>query len=219
MDHKDRITNGGKLLLFVNENLPCDIINTYKFKENYKRVLFEFSASNNKWLFLGNHKPPLQNDQNPTCIQNHSMQSATFATGLSYHHKPTTITFRKTISKVNSKKNTKITRCTNLNYSTFQAVLLEISNLITTVKVKVIGFNNSAYMTKSLRKAIMLRSSLKNNFNKKRCDKNWNNYKTQRNFCVKLVHQTKEKYFNNVNVKSVSDNKKFWKTIKPFFFQ
>ena len=51
MDHKDRTTNGGKLLLFVNENLPCDIINSCKFKDNYKRILFEFSASNNKWLF------------------------------------------------------------------------------------------------------------------------------------------------------------------------
>ena len=72
-------------------------------------------------------------------------------------------------------------------------------------------------MTKSLRKAIMLRSRLKNNFNKKRSDENWDNYKKQRNFCVKLLRQTKEKYFNDINVKSISDNKKFWKTIKPFF--
>ena len=46
---------------------------------------------------------------------------------------------------------------------------------------------------------------------------NWNNYKNQRNFCVKLLRQTKEKYFSDINVKSISDNKKFWKIIKPFF--
>ena len=28
----------------------------------------------------------------------------------------------------------------------------------------------------------------------------------QNNFCIKLLRQTKEKYFNNVNVKKVSDN-------------
>ena len=63
----------------------------------------------------------------------------------------------------------------------------------------------------------MLRSRLKNNFNKQRSDENWDNYKKQRNFCVKLLRQTKEKYFSDINVKSISDNKKFWKTIKPFF--
>ena len=72
-------------------------------------------------------------------------------------------------------------------------------------------------MTKSLREAVMFRSRLKNNFNKKRSDENWDNYKKQRKFCVKLLHQTKEKYFSDIIVKSISDNKKFWKTIKPFF--
>ena len=72
-------------------------------------------------------------------------------------------------------------------------------------------------MTKSLRKAIMLRSRLKNNLNKQRSDENWKNYKKQRDFCVKLLRQTKEKFFSDINVKSISDNKNFWKTIKPFF--
>ena len=111
----------------------------------------------------------------------------------------------------------KLNSQTNLGYSTFQAVLLEILNKIAPVKVKVLRFNNNVFMTKSLRKAIMLRSRLKNNFNKQRSDENWDNYKKQRNFCVKLLRQTKEKYFSDINVKSISDNKKFWKTIEPFF--
>ena len=111
----------------------------------------------------------------------------------------------------------KLNSQTNLSYSTFQAVFLEILNNIALVKVKVLHFNNNASMTKSLRKAIMLKSRLKNNFNKKRSDENWENYKKQWNFCVKLPRQTNEKYFSDINVKSISDNKKFWKTIKPFF--
>ena len=63
----------------------------------------------------------------------------------------------------------------------------------------------------------MRRSKLKNDYNKCRNYENWNNYKKQRNFCVKLLRKTKSEYFRNLDVKSLSDNKKFWKTIKPFF--
>ena len=69
----------------------------------------------------------------------------------------------------------KLNSQTNLGYSTFQAVLLEILNKIAPVKVKVLRFNNNVFMTKSLRKAIMLGSRLKNNFNKQRSDGNWDN--------------------------------------------
>ena len=39
----------------------------------------------------------------------------------------------------------------------------------------------------------------------------------QRQFCLTSLRQTKEKYFNNINVKKVSDNKTFWKSVKSFF--
>ena len=137
------------------------------------------------------------------------MKSAKSEKGFSDHHKLITTILRKTISKGNSKKmfyrdykrfdqkkfetelKLKLNSQTNLSYSTFQAVFLEILNKIAPVKVKVLRFNNNAFMTKSLRKAIMLRSRLKNNFSKQRSDENWDNYKKQRNFCVKLLRQTK----------------------------
>ena len=95
----------------------------------------------------------------------------------------------------------KINSQTNLSYSTFQAVFLEILNKTAPVKVKVLRFNNNVFMTKFLRKAKVLRSRLKSNFNKKRADENWDNYKKQRNSCVKLLRQTKEKYFSDINDK------------------
>ena len=72
-------------------------------------------------------------------------------------------------------------------------------------------------MNKALRKAIMARSRLKNKSNKSSAAKNWNSHKKQSNFCRKFLRQTKEKYFNNINAKKVSDNKSFWKSVKPFF--
>ena len=83
--------------------------------------------------------------------------------------------------------------------------------------MKILRYNNNLFMNKALRKAIMTRSRLKNRFNKNSSAKIWNSYKEQRNFCLKLLRQTKEKYFNNINVKKVSDNKNFWKSDKPFF--
>ena len=62
MYRKDRTKTGGGLLLYVNENLPSKIINSYKFKEISEIVLLEFSVSNKKWLLLGNYRPPSQND-------------------------------------------------------------------------------------------------------------------------------------------------------------
>ena len=66
-------------------------------------------------------------------------------------------------------------------------------------------------MSKELRKNIMLRSKLKNSFNKDRSYENWCKYKRQRNFCVNLLRKTKRNFFKNVN------EKKIWKEIKPYF--
>ena len=63
----------------------------------------------------------------------------------------------------------------------------------------------------------MLRSKLKNKFNKERNHINWCNYKRQRNHCLSILRKTKKEYFNSLNIKQVSDNKLFWKSVKPFF--
>ena len=34
---------------------------------------------------------------------------------------------------------------------------------------------------------------------------------------MKLLRKTKQKYISNIDIKGVSDTKKFWKTIKPYF--
>ena len=72
-------------------------------------------------------------------------------------------------------------------------------------------------MSKELRKNIMLRSKLKNSFNKDRSYENWCKYKRQRNFCVNLLRITKRNSFRNLNEKKISDNRTFWKEIKPYF--
>ena len=43
------------------------------------------------------------------------------------------------------------------------------------------------------------------------------NYNKQRNLCVSLIRKEKKNFFHNINLSDISDNKKFWKTVKPFF--
>ena len=62
-------------------------------------------------------------------------------------------------------------------------------------------------MTKALKKATMTHSMLKNICNKMRSYYNWNKCKKQRSFCMKLLRKTKQDYFNNIDIKSVSDTK------------
>ena len=60
-------------------------------------------------------------------------------------------------------------------------------------------------------------SKLKNIFNKYRTEDNWANYKKQRNLYVNLLRKSKTEYFQKLNAEDLSDNRKFWKTIKTFF--
>ena len=71
-------------------------------------------------------------------------------------------------------------------------------------------------MTKALRKAIMKRSELESKYLKNRTNENLKSYKKQRNFCSKLYKKERKKYYERLDWNNVTDNKKFWKTVKPF---
>ena len=63
----------------------------------------------------------------------------------------------------------------------------------------------------------MKRSQMKNRYNKHRNYQNWYLSKKQRDFCVILLRKTKRNYFENLKMQDITDNKKFWKTIQPYF--
>ena len=55
-------------------------------------------------------------------------------------------------------------------------------------------------MTKSLRKAIMVRTKLKNIYYRLPTDEKLRIFKKQRNYCVKLLHKTKRNFYGNIGV-------------------
>ena len=70
-------------------------------------------------------------------------------------------------------------------------------------------------MNKSLSKAIMVRTRLRNIFLKNRSEENKIIYNKQRNLCVTLLKKSKREYYQNLGVENVCDDKKFWKVVKP----
>ena len=63
----------------------------------------------------------------------------------------------------------------------------------------------------------MTRTRLLNKLRKFNCPEYQLTYKRQRNYCLKLLKRSKKDFYNNLKVKKVTDNKDFWKTIKPNF--
>ena len=92
-----------------------------------------------------------------------------------------------------------------------------VLNRTAPLKQKHVRANNSPFINKTILKAIMKRTRLKNKFIKYRCERNKRAYNAQRNLCVSLVRKAKKEYFDNLDLRNVTDNKKFWKTVKPFF--
>ena len=103
------------------------------------------------------------------------------------------------------------------DYKDFEAAFLKHLNKHAPMKTKYVRANNAPFMNKKLCKAFMNRSRLRNKFIKYPTNLNKSNYNRQRNYCVNLLRREKKKYYGNLDIKNFTDNKKFWKTIKPFF--
>ena len=66
-------------------------------------------------------------------------------------------------------------------------------------------------MTKTLRKAIMRRSELETKYFKQKTNDTSKAYKKQKNYCKRLYKKERKKFFENLNLSFVVDNKNFGK--------
>ena len=88
----------------------------------------------------------------------------------------------------------------------FNACVLKFLNKEAPIKKKFIRANEALFMTRKPRKAIMVRSRLRNTFLKHPTNENIKNYGKQRNFCVSLLRKEKKNYFENLDTKNTSNN-------------
>ena len=63
----------------------------------------------------------------------------------------------------------------------------------------------------------MKRSCLEKVYFKKKTPDSLKKFKKQKNYCRKLYKKEREKYFESLDPRKISDNKSFWKNIQPFF--
>ena len=84
-------------------------------------------------------------------------------------------------------------------------------------KKQYVRANQAPFMNKKINKEIMRRSRLRNKFLNTKSDIDRKAYNKQRNLCVSLIRSEKNNFFSNINTSDITDNKTFWKTVKPFF--
>ena len=103
------------------------------------------------------------------------------------------------------------------NFNLFKRTVYGIFEKYVPLKKKYVRGNQAPFINKKINKEIMKRSRLRNRFFKTKNETDRQNYNTQRNFCLSLIRSEKKNYFSNINIRSITDNKKFWKTVKPLF--
>ena len=155
--------------------------------------------------------------------------TCSFETGLSDHHHliysvmKTTLNLKNLIYRDYSNFSTEYFKddfmssiCQEKHdYSDFEKKFKDTLNKHAPMKIKTFRGNQKPHINKTLRKAIMKRSQLKNKANKTRNATDVSNYKRQRNYVVKLNDQCKKDHFDRLNPKK--DSKPFWKNCKRYF--
>ena len=105
----------------------------------------------------------------------------------------------------------------DITYETFQSIYIRTLDIHAPFKIKYVRGNDQQFMNKDMRKTIMNRTKLKNMYYKHPTEENMRKFKKQRNFCVKLLRETKKSFYSNLDARQITDNRKFWKNIKPLF--
>ena len=109
------------------------------------------------------------------------------------------------------KSDLKVALCNH--YALFEKIL--VLDKHAPIRKKLLRANHAPYITKTARKAIMWRSQLESKFLKHKTPESRQIYTKQRNYCSRLYKKERKKYYNSLNINKITDNKQFWKTIKP----
>ena len=103
------------------------------------------------------------------------------------------------------------------DYESFEDTFLSTLNKYAPIKKKILRANHKPYVTKAMRKAIMKRSELVTKYRKNPTDENLKAWKKQKNYCSNLYKRERKDYYDSLDMKNLTDNRKFWATVKPLF--
>ena len=104
-------------------------------------------------------------------------------------------------------------------FDIFKAVLNKAIQKHAPIKQRYVRENQAPFVNKTINKEIMKRSLLRNKFLNSESDIDRKAYNKQRNLSVSLIMREKKNFFNNISTLDITNNKTFWKTVKPLFTQ
>ena len=187
-------------------------------------------------------KTCLKNPINPTCIDliitnrpKSFQDSEVIKTGLSDFHKtsltvmkvfynkqkPKIIQYRKYKDFSNEafmhELESALARFSQISFGTFKTTVGNIIQKHAPIKKTYVRANQASFINSKIRKEVMRRTLLRNEFIDSKTDANRIAYNKQRNYCVSLIQKKKEAYYSNLNIRDVTDNKSFWRKIKLLF--
>ena len=110
-----------------------------------------------------------------------------------------------------------ISEKSDLEFDIFKAVLNEAIQKHAPTKQRYVRANQALSLNKTINKEIMKKSRLSNKFLNTKSDIDRKAYNKQCNLCVSLIRWEKKNFFNNISTRDITDNKTFWKTVKPLF--
>ena len=186
---------------------------------------------------LGNlvkEKTCFKSIENPLCVDlfltncvSSFQNTKVISTGISDCHKMILTVLKTTFEKVKPKEisyrsykkfdnetfqrelNQKIGDCTD--YTKLDCGFSEVFNKHSPLKKRIVRANEVPYMTKNLRKAIANRSRLENQYYKYKTAESLSVYRKQNNSCSRLYKKERKKYYNNLDVKKITDSRNFGK--------
>ena len=187
-------------------------------------------------------KTCFKNPINPTCIDliitnrpKSFQESEVIETGLSDFHKmsltvmkvfynkqkPKIIQYRKYKGFSNEafmqELESALARFSQISFRTFKSTVDYILQKHAPIKKRYVRANQASFINSKIHKEVMRRTRLRNKFIDSKTDADRIAYNKQRNYCVSPIRKEKKAYYSNLNIRDVTDNKTFWRKVKPLF--
>ena len=112
-----------------------------------------------------------------------------------------------------------LSRFSQISFGTFKSTVDDILQKHAPIKKRYGRANQASYMNSKIHKEIMRKTRLRNKFIDSKADVNRIAYNKQRNYCVSLIRKEKKACCSNLNIRDVTDNKTFWRKVKPLFLR
>ena len=110
-----------------------------------------------------------------------------------------------------------LVRISQISFGTFKSTVHYILQKHAPIKKRYVRANQASFINSKIHKKAMRRTSLRNKFIDSKTDADRIAYNKQRNYCVSLIRKEKRAYYSYLNRCDVTDNKTFWRKVKPLF--